>query len=311
MITKIFNISRPFHYIIFFLCLVLTYFYNRIYSFGNFSETEIFLETIVFLSYLASIFLVVFIITKNKLTLKNSFSAFYFTLFIFLIPETLQNSNIIIANTFVLLSYRRIFSMRTKLGLEKKYFDSAFWIALAAIFLDLAVLHLIPLALSVFLLKSDRLRHFAIIFLGIISILLLSFLLNIIFQLPITTVEPNFVQFSLDFFYNFNLTTKLATMVMLLIMFWAIASTFFKLVIKSNPNKKTFIILFLFFVTSALISFARGEEWHNTLLLLSFPLSVILANFAQNLRTSWVLDFLLLIAVLIYAATQITYIKWP
>ena len=311
MITKIFNISRPFHYIIFFLCLVLTYFYNRIYSFGNFSETEIFLETIVFLSYLASIFLVVFIITKNKLTLKNSFSAFYFTLFIFLIPETLQNSNIIIANTFVLLSYRRIFSMRTKLGLEKKYFDSAFWIALAAIFLDLAVLHLIPLALSVFLLKTDRLRHFAIIFLGIISILILSFLLNIIFQLPITTVEPNFVQFSLDFFYNSNLTTKLATMVMLLIMFWAIASTFFKLVIKSNPNKKTFIILFFFFVTSALISFARGEEWHNTLLLLSFPLSVILANFAQNLRTSWVLDFLLLVAVLIYAATQITYIKWP
>ena len=311
MITKIFNISRPFHYIIFFLCLVLTYFYNRIYSFGNFSETEIFLETIVFLSYLASIFLVVFIITKNKLTLKNSFSAFYFTLFIFLIPETLQNSNIIIANTFVLLSYRRIFSMRTKLGLEKKYFDSAFWIALAAIFLDLAVLHLIPLALSVFLLKTDRLRHFAIIFLGIISILILSFLLNIIFQLPITTVEPNFVQFSLDFFYNYNITTKLATMVMLLIVFWAIASTFFKLVIKSNPNKKTFIILFFFFVTSALISFARGEEWHNTLLLLSFPLSVILANFAQNLRTSWVLDFLLLVAVLIYAATQITYIKWP
>jgi len=44
---------------------------------------------------------------------------------------------------------------------------------------------------------------------------------------------------------------------------------------------------------------------------LSFPLSVILANFAQNLRTSWVLDFLLLVAVLIYAATQITYIKWP
>ena len=282
MITKIFNISRPFHYIIFFLCLVLTYFYNRIYSFGNFSETEIFLETIVFLSYLASIFLVVFIITKNKLTLKNSFSAFYFTLFIFLIPETLQNSNIIIANTFVLLSYRRIFSMRTKLGLEKKYFDSAFWIALAAIFLDLAVLHLIPLALSVFLLKTDRLRHFAIIFLGIISILILSFLLNIIFQLPITTVEPNFVQFSLDFFYNSNLTTKLATMVMLLIMFWAIASTFFKLVIKSNPNKKTFIILFFFFVTSALISFARGEGWHNTLLLLSFPLSVMLANFAQK-----------------------------
>ena len=43
MITKIFNISRPFHYIIFLLCLILIYFYNRIYSFGNFRETEIFL----------------------------------------------------------------------------------------------------------------------------------------------------------------------------------------------------------------------------------------------------------------------------
>ena len=310
MITKIFNISRPFHYIIFLLCLVLTYFHNRIYSFGNFRETEIFLESTVFLSYLISIFLVVFIITKNKLTLKNSFSAFYFCLFIFLIPETLQDSSVIIANTFVMLSYRRIFSIRTKLSLEKKYFDSAFWIALASIFLDLAVLHFIPLVLNVFLLKNDKLRHFAIIFLSIISILILSFLLNIIFQLPIPRLEPNFVQFSLDSFYNANLTTKLATMVMSLIIFWAISSTFFKLVIKSNPNKETFIILFFFFVTSGLISLASGEEWHNALLLLSFPISVILANFTQNLRTYWVPDFLLLIATLIYAATQITYINW-
>ncbi len=310
MITKIFNISRPFHYIIFLLCLVLTYFHNRIYSFGNFRETEIFLESTVFLSYLISIFLVVFIITKNRLTLKNSFSAFYFCLFIFLIPETLQDSSVIIANTFVMLSYRRIFSIRTKLSLEKKYFDSAFWIALASIFLDLAVLHFIPLILTVFLFKTDQLRYFTIIFLSIISILILFFLLNIIFQFPIPRVEPNFVQFSFDSFHSANLTTKLVTVVMSSIIFWAVVNTFFKLIIKSNPNKKTFIVLFFFFVTSALISLASGDDWRNTLLLLSFPLSVILANFAQNLTIYWVLDFLLLIVALIYAATQITYIEW-
>ena len=119
MITRNFRISKPYHYILIFVGLIGIFLFQRLKDHSGIQLVDFVIESAAFLFFLASMFLVVFIITKNKLTQKNSFAALYFFIFISLMPQTLADHKIIIANGFILLSYRRIFSLETKLNMKK------------------------------------------------------------------------------------------------------------------------------------------------------------------------------------------------
>ncbi|MEC8134251.1 MAG: hypothetical protein VX046_05355, partial [Bacteroidota bacterium] len=89
MITRIFRISNPFHYVFFFTALLSLYIFQRYSNYIDFGSTDFFIETLALTFFLLTMFLLVFIITKNNLTQNNSFGALYFTLLIFLIPQAL------------------------------------------------------------------------------------------------------------------------------------------------------------------------------------------------------------------------------
>ena len=57
-----------------------------------------------------------------------------FALLFAMFPETLKDSNLLIANVLVLFALRRLISLHSKLHIKKKLFDAAFWIALASLF---------------------------------------------------------------------------------------------------------------------------------------------------------------------------------
>ena len=132
-----------------------------------------------------SLFVFVFVITKNDLTRKNSFAALYLCLFIFLLPQVLSNYFIVLSNLFVLLSFRRIFSLKTNSNIKRKLFDSGFWIALACFFQPWAVLYFVPLAFAIFLLPSDYIKHICTVIFGIISALYKDTFLDKIIQMKI------------------------------------------------------------------------------------------------------------------------------
>ena len=121
MITSFFKTSKPIHYIIFIIVLTFVFSYQRIIegnqaiNLGNSAKEVGYLFVV-----LASFITLVFIVTKNNLTHKNSFAALYFCLFIGLIPSSLEVNSILISNLFVVFSLRRIISLRTKTNIKKK-----------------------------------------------------------------------------------------------------------------------------------------------------------------------------------------------
>ena len=121
MITSFFKVSKPYHYVLFLLGLTVVFlhqFYHQTYVIKAIGFLEIIIK---FLSLLVSVFFVVFIISKNNLTQNNSFAAFYFCLFIFLFPQSITKSEVVISNMFILLSYRRILSLGRRTNFKKKY----------------------------------------------------------------------------------------------------------------------------------------------------------------------------------------------
>ena len=287
MITRFFRISKPFHYVLFFGALILVYFLQR----GNYLYTakhlNFLLELAIFSSFLGSIFLMIFIITKNKLTQNNSFAALYFSLFILLVPESIAEPKVIFSNMFVLLASRRILSVQTKINLKKKYFDAGIWLTLATVFYVWAILYFIPLLVTIFLWKTDQIKHLFVIIFGALSVFVVALISNIIFNtdLPGLVFEPPSKGF--DFYSSLSIQLKASIALISIIGISSFFATFKQLVFKNLQTRSLFITVYLIFLTSVFIFLLSYDKIPETFLFLTFPLAIIAANFTQMQKTLW------------------------
>lgn len=295
MITRNFRISKPYHYILIFAGLIGVFLFQRLKDHSGIQSVDFVIESVAFLFFLASMFLVVFIITKNKLTQKNSFAALYFFIFITLMPQTLADHKIIIANGFILLSYRRIFSLETKLNMKKKYFDAALWLSIAALFYVWSILYFVPLLATIILRPNDWVKHLLLLVFGAGSSGLLVYLFASVFG-----ITPSFLMFyspkvNFGLFSHMSEVMKVSLAVISVMTIGSVFSLFSPLVLKNSKSRNNFIILFLMLFTGFSISLLAVNMFAENMLFLFFPLAVIMANSTQHQRRSWLSDLFLIV----------------
>ena len=293
MITRNFRISKPYHYILFFVGLISVFLFQRLKDHSGFKSVDFLIESVAFLFFLTSIFLVVFIITKNKLTQKNSFAALYFFIFISLMPQTLTDHKIIIANGFILLSYRRIFSLETKLNMKKKYFDAALWLSIATLFYVWSILYFIPLLVTILLRPNDWVKHLLVLVFGAGSAGVSVYLFASVFGMT-----PSFLMFyspkvNFDLFSQITEVTKVSIALISVMTIGSVLSLFSPLILKNSKSRNNFIVLFLMLFTGLGISLIAVNMFAENMLFLIFPLAVIMANFTQQQKFSWLSDLFL------------------
>ena len=293
MITRNFRISKPYHYILIFVGLIGIYLYQRLKDHSGIQLVDFVIESAAFLFFLASMFLVVFIITKNKLTQKNSFAALYFFIFISLMPQTLADHKIIIANGFILLSYRRIFSLETKLNMKKKYFDAALWLSIATLFYVWSVLYFIPLLVTIILRPNDWVKHLLVLVFGAGSAGLLVYLLVSVFGTPSSFLMFYPPKVNLGLFSHTPEVIKVSLAIISVMTIGSVLSLFSPLILKNRKSRNNFIVLFLMLFTGLSISLLAVNMFVENMLFVFFPLAVIMANFTQYQRRSWLSDLFL------------------
>ena len=295
MITRNFRISKPYHYILIFVGLIGIFLFQRLKDHSGIQSVDFVIESLAFLFFLASMFLVVFIITKNKLTQKNSFAALYFFIFISLMPQTLADHKIIIANGFILLSYRRIFSLETKLNMKKKYFDAAFWLSIATLFYVWSILYFIPLLATIILRPNDWVKHLLVLVFGAGSAGLLVYLFASVFGMT-----PSFLMFyspkvNFSLFSHIPEVMKVSLAIISVMTIGSVLSLFSTLILKNSKSRNNFIVLFLMLFTGFSIFFLAVNMFAENMLFLIFPLAVIMANSTQQQRSSWLSDLFLIV----------------
>ena len=295
MITRFFKISRPFHYILFLLAITFIFF-NQFYVIKNSWTLKI---AITFLCLIISLFLVVFIITKNNLTQNNSFAAFYFCLFIFLFPDSLTNSDIIISNMFMLLAFRRILSLNSKSNLKKKYFDVGIWLCIAVFFFPWAGIFIAPILITFFLWRKDSIKHFIILALGFLSIVFLVIMAAVLFDISVPELTLDYSEISINFIFTSDFYSKISFFIMFVFSGWVISQTFSETIIKPNPLKPLYIIILSIFLSCITMSLISNISVPQNFLFSFFPISIIAANFTQNQRANWVLDFFIITIIVL------------
>ena len=297
MITRFFKISKPFHYILFLSAAIFIFFMQHRNKIWAVNAAEVLKLGITFLCFLLSIFLVVFIITKNRLTQNNSFAAFYFCLFIFLFPASINNYEIIISNLFILLAFRRIISMNTKVNLKKKYFDSGLWLCIAVFFYSLSALYIIPFLATILLWRTDRFKHFIVFILGISTVLFINLLLRIIFNISAPEIVFKDLKFSFDFLLFSSFQLKSSFFVFFTLAGCSLTKVINETILKNNPSRPLFIIILLIFFSSIMMALISNIYVPQNFLFSFFPISVIAANFAQDQRSNWISNLILVVII--------------
>jgi len=313
MITSFFKTSKPIHYIIFLIVLICLFVYQRIVIVnhqGNLSNTLNEIGDLFIL--LASFFTLIFIITKNNLTYNNGYAALYFCLFIGLIPSCLEENSILASNLFILLSFRRIMSLKTNSNIKKKLLDASMWICLAAIFEPWAILFFLVLFFGMVFYSVTQIKNTIIPFCGILAVAILLTSYRLVTENAFPSVTEFLPTLRFDNTSFNNTITKTESLQFLAVVLFGIVSFFGKVVLKNRLKIPSVFVILLAILIGITMVFINSNHGASRYYLFAFaPTSIILANFSETTMYRWLSDLvigLLLFAILIQLSLNIYFL---
>jgi len=288
MITRFFSTSRPAHLIIISAFVFVLFFVVRAESvFEEFQLLKLIRALLTVLILIFSISLLAFFVTKNNLTKRNSYKIMFFALFFAVLPQTLLNDNIIVANLFVLLALRRIISLRTNKNLIKKLFDAGFWIAIASLFYFWAFLFFGLILSALFLFTIANTRNLILPFLGLLTVVVLVVCYSII----VNDTFGNVIVFVDGISYDFSAYNHLKFIIPITVLTsLGIWSSFFYLkTFKDKPKnyRAAHFLVLLCTLIAVMIVVVSPLKTGSEFMFLFAPLAIIMSNYIQIAQEKW------------------------
>jgi len=307
MITSFFKTSKPIHYIIFSIVLMSLFFHQRIFV-SDFESTlsNYLKEGACLLVVIASFFALIFIVTKNNLTQNNSFAALFFCLFVGVFPQILDYTPTLTANLFILLSLRRIVSLKNKVNIKKKILDATLWICLATLFDSFSIFFFAPLIIGLALYSVFEIKNILIPLFGIFAFVTLW----VSFSFVVHDQLPNIYQYlpSLSFeVQDFILKkhTGFSLFITIVILF-GIINYFLSGFLKNRLNRPSLVLLIFIIVISFWAFLCSHTESNELYVFVVAPLAILMANFSETTKFRWMND-LIIVSLFIVTALQIPF----
>ncbi|WP_111308759.1 DUF6427 family protein [Confluentibacter sediminis] len=299
MITSIFKKSKPINFIIVFFITLLAFVTAKLkLVIEPVNAGYIFKQIALFLFCYGSVLLINFIVSKHSLTKKNSYEILLFSLFLLVIPQTTADPNIIFSNFFILLSFRRVISLRSMITPEKKIFDSALWIAIAALFYFWAILFFIIIFAALLLYSDNKFKHWLIPFFGMATVFVIAISISIIYNNNFLGVFKSLPEVSYDFSkYN---TPQFIIAITMLLSFGVWSSLFYIRSIKSKKKafRPAFKIVFLAIVVGFIAVILAPNKDGSEFLFMFAPLAIIITNYIETIQDKWFRELFLLTLII-------------
>ena len=294
MITSFFKTSKPIHYIYFSILLLALFFYQRFFEVDFESNLMNYLnEGINFLVLIASFFVVIFIIIKNNLTNNNSFTALFFCLFIGLFPQVLEHTPTIIANFFILLSLRRVVSLKNKKKIKKKLLDATLWVCLATLFDSFSVFFFAPLFIGLGLYSVLEIKNILIPFYGVLAFGILLTSLGLAFHDQSLKIYEHLPTISLEArkpIFQMNTYTLIVVSAVLL----GVGNLFLAADSKSRLNRRNMLLFIIIIIVSFTAFLFSQSDSKDVYIFIVAPSAILMANFSETIKLRWMPDLIII-----------------
>ncbi|MDO5978829.1 DUF6427 family protein [Flavivirga spongiicola] len=300
MITSILGKSKSINFIIVFFITLLAFIIARVELINEPITLVFVLKQIVLLSVCCmTVLLLNFIVSKNNLTMNDNYEILLFSLFLLLIVHTTSDTAIVLSNFFILLGLRRTVSLRSEKNVKKKLFDAAFWIAIASLFYFWTILFFALILIALVLYTDNKLRHWIIPFLAVITIFVISISVSIVMYdrfFEILNISP---KISYDF-GNYN-SVKYLVAITLLLSFGIWSSIFYLRNIKKKKKafRASFKIIIVAVVIAFLIVLHAPEKNGSEFLFMFAPLAIIITNYIEIIQEKWFKEVFLSLLIIV------------
>jgi len=295
MLATFFSRSNPTQYILI-IFLVIIYIVLK-FNTSNFIINELIFTASLFITI--SYAITKFIISKNSLSKKNSYGLICLFVSICLMLEINFSYKIAISAFFLLLALRRMLSLRSPININKKVFDTSFWLLISSFFYPSTLIFFTLLIITLVLYAHLNLKNILIIIFSTISALSINYLASFLYSYNIDLnifIESYLLDFNkINFTYYFDSKTNLLTLSFLLFLLLFFLSYIWSSFIKTNERRRSTSLIILISICSFLIIDPLKQTSYIFLL---FPYVVLISKFFENSKQS-IFDSLIITALLI------------
>ncbi|MGO1584611.1 DUF6427 family protein [Mesonia sp.] len=309
MLASFFKKSKPINFLIVGVFMTIYFIAANFFRLDEaFSWPLIAEKTGYLIIYLLLMFILNFIVKRNGISKKNSFSILLFGLLTMLLLPVLKASEILVSAFFVLLALRKIISLKSGLEIKKKIFDASMWIAVASLFYPLSLFFLILPFVGIFYYATQDFKNFLIPFVALICTYLLVtagylLVLDIPFSLSQFLVIPDL---------NIAIYQEAYVLIPLIIItLFTLISLFFFLKEMQDTIRKRKAMLFLillFFIIGLLIVVLAPQKTGAELLFPMLGISMMGVIFLEEKGLKLIKEIAL--AILILAVLIIPFMLW-
>jgi len=295
MISSFFSKAKPIHFVIVSLIMLLVFVTSKFYSLQEpFSFSLFTKQTFLFLISLTTIFVLDFLVNRNNLTKKNSYKILIFSLFVALLPETILNTKILIANLFILFTLRRLISLRSNKEIKKKLFDAAFWISIASLFYFWAILFYLLIVVGIIIYRIVDIKNWIIPFVGILAVAVIWASYMILTGEDFVKHLTNHLSYSFDFSQLNSKRVVISSTIIFSYGIWSLLYFIRYLKAKSKKSRPSFILIILAVIIGLMIIAISPDKNGSEFLFLFAPLSIIITNYLETIKERWFKEALII-----------------
>ncbi|MBA3985022.1 MAG: hypothetical protein H0X63_00210 [Flavobacteriales bacterium] len=282
MLTSFFSKSKPVNYLIVGILMTIFFWIHHVFTAKTvFTLTEIAFQLGMLLLFIISMLLVDFVARKNDLTKNNTFKIFLYAIFTLLLPITFLETEILIANFFILLGLRRILSLKSHKDTQKKIFDAALWISVASCFYFWSFLFVVLLFIAILFIAGNNFKNYLIPFVGMATVIVLTNSYTLLVQDAFYTPLDWVGTFGFDFTTYNTINLWIPISIVIAILVWVIAHHFIDLAKKSKKFKMTANLILVALSIAVLITLVTPTKNGAELLFMAMPFSVLTANYFE------------------------------
>lgn len=177
MLTNFFGKSKPINFIVLLLVFFCAFFLNSFHSFSASEMKPFFMveKTVFFLVLTFLLFGVNFIISRNKLTLDNSYALLFYLLVISFFSKYLYDYQVFLEYFLHLFFLRKVYSLQTLKEVFKKLFDAGFWLGVMCLMNPFLIVFSLLLFTAIIVHKRVRFQTLLIPVIGFLIPIFLFF----------------------------------------------------------------------------------------------------------------------------------------
>lgn len=287
MLASLFSKTKPINYILVSVLLGLAF---VLFQFMHLEATSVYslLRTVGVLGILVfTVFLIQFIVLRNRLVSDNAFVPLLFLSFILMFPNIMLNARLVVANFFILLALRRLYSLHSLKNPQEKIFDASLWILIATLFHFWSIFYIILIFYAAASYVSRDYKNWLIPFIALFVVFIfLSVYLILVDETYLEWIQTKTVM-SFDFTQFDNLFINLALAVfasIALLFFFAELIHFKKKQFNLQSSYKKVILSFIIAVAIYIVSSGKNE---GSLLFTFFPLAILGSNYIEMVPQNW------------------------